>query len=133
VSVINIEKLVADYLRAQSAITSSGARMVAKTPDSLVAPWVRITQLDAPNATGAEVEHLIGYMVQLDCYAGEEGGQPEAVNVALAVRRALIALPGTRDGVVVTGTRIVGHIRRPDIDREPARERVILTAEIHAH
>ncbi len=46
-------------------------------------------------------------------------------------RAVLHALAGTTtDGVVVTRVRFTGHLRAPDTALEPARERVVLTAQL---
>jgi len=128
-----------EYLRDHDSVSALGARIVGmspKDPDST--PWVGITQLAAPNQTGAHVDHLIGFLLQFDCYAsraGTGGSQwAEAKLLARTVRAALMDMPEAEVAdVVVASCRIVGDIRRPDTDLEPARERVILTAPIGMH
>lgn len=132
-SVVDMEKIASDYLRTRPAVEALSARVVGKTPSSTVDPWVRVTRLEATNDPSSKVEHLIAYLLQLDCYAGEEGGQPEANSLGRSVRAALVEMPGIVGGAVVTSARIAGDIRLPDGDFEPARERVVLTARIHAH
>ncbi len=109
--------------------------MVGKTPGSQVEPWVQVTWLSATNAAMLPVDHLTTSLVQLDCYAGKEGGQPEAKLLARTVRAALDVMPDSDfEDIEVTAVRFVGFLRAPDIEGyEPARERVILTAEVTAH
>lgn len=139
----DLERIVSDYLRELPAVATLSTRIVGKTPtrdtrgtrDS----WVRVTQLAAPDVTGGAPDHLIAYVLQFDCYAGDdEGGgphgQPEATQLGRTVRVALREMEATtQDGVVVTEVRITGHLRSPDPEFQPARERVIVTAEIRAH
>lgn len=129
----NIEKIAGDYLRGHPDVAALGARVVGKPPSQTESPWVQLRQLDASDAPTSRAEHLINYLLQADCYAGKEGGQPEAVLLARTVRAALHAMPGVRDGVVITSARFTGMARIPDTDFESARERVVLTATIHAH
>lgn len=121
------EKLVAGYLR------DDGLRVVGKTPDSTATAWVRLTQLDARDLSEPK-DHLVSYLLQLDCYAGKTGGQPEANTLGLAVRAALRDLPeAVLDDAVVAEARIVGHARIPDTEFTPARERVVVTVDVRAH
>lgn len=136
----DIEKVAGSYLRADSAVAAIvGRRIVGKTPSSVGEAWVRVTQLDARDAPDSRAEHLINYLLQFDCFAGYEPpddaghGQPEANLLARTVRDALWDMPGVHDDTVVTSVRFTGMTRIPDTDFEPARERVILTASIHAH
>lgn len=126
---INIEKLVADYLRDALEV-----RVVAKTPDHRDERWVKLTMIGAPSDPVSSVDHLVEYFVQLDSYAGGEGGQPEAMETAIAVRGALHAMPDQGfDDAVVSSVRFSSMNRLPDVAFEPARERVVLDALIHAH
>lgn len=123
---MNAEKIIADYLRAEDL------RVVVQTPRDTATSWIRLTQLGAPSRTRAE--HLFEVMVQMDVYAGSDGGQPEATELAWTVRNLLAVIEQSDHvGVVVTGSRNAGHIRRPDEDFEPARERVILTQLVWMH
>lgn len=123
----NFEKLVSDYLRDEAE-----ARVVSKTPDSTSASWVRLTLINAPQEDLAD--HHTGYDVQLDCYAGADGGQPEAMSVAAAVRGALVTIADHDfTGAVASGSMITSFSRVPDTAIEQARERVIITATIYAH
>jgi len=134
----NVEKITADYLRSVT-----DARIVAKTPDDTSTSWVRLQMLAAPDET--DVEHLIQFMVQLDCYAGkdvkgETHGQPEAWELATTIREQLKAMRHTRladtdDNLIAVCTQVkfVGMTRAPDADFKPARERFILTALIWMH
>lgn len=123
----NAEKLVANRLREEADL-----RVVAKTPKDTDSAWVRLTLLDAPQGN-SPADHLVAFYLQLDCYAGKKGGEPEAIGLALAAREVLTGLGGTYDEGVVTGGRINGMARIPDVDLEPARERVVMTATVWAH
>lgn len=128
------EKVVCDYLRDTPAVAALiGRRAVGKTPDQTFEPWVRVTLLDATDQPGSRAEHLIEGFVQLDCYASSDNGQPEANLLARTVRAALRDMPGTRGDAVVTGTKITGFARLPDLDFKPARERFVIDAQIWAH
>lgn len=129
------DKLLGKFLRDHAQITALiGRRVVVDTPKDTSDPWIRYTLLDAPNATRAQFEHLIAFLMQLDCYAGATGGQPEAKSIAITARELITGeLIGSHPDGVVTGSRILGHIRLPDQDFEPPRERVILTVEFWAH
>jgi hypothetical protein len=128
------ELAVGAYLRTHDDIEALGARVLGKTPADTGRPWVRLTQLDAREAGNSRVEHLIGFLVQLDCYADTDNEQGDAVVLGRSVRAALNQLPNTIvSGAVVTRVEFIGHTRLPDPDFEPARERVIITAEIHMH
>ncbi len=125
--ITNPEKVVADHLR-----DAVGARVVARTPDSTAASWVRLTMLDA-GQTQSRPDHLIPCLFQCDCYAGREGGQPEAMALSWSIRGALLGLVDVELDVVVTETRIIGHSRVPDRDFTPDRERVQVTARVWMH
>lgn len=123
------EKLIGKYLRSETS-----ERVVGKTPDNTDDSWVRLTQLDARTVEGSRSEHLVEAFVQLDCYAGREGGQPEGNALGREIRAVLVDMPNHShaDGVV-TGVEIRGHTRIPDADFAPSRERVILTAAVWMH
>ena len=128
----DIEKVIAYYLRNHDGVTGTGARVVGKTPEDLSKPWVRVIRLDGQQNDPAD--HVTGFLVQLDCYAGKGGGQPEANLIGRTVRAALRDMPGgSHTGAVVTATRVVGDARIPDPDISPTRERVVLTVEVVAH
>ena len=129
-----MRKTVSDYLREHPDVAEITNRVVSNPPSGRSTPWIRVRRLDAPNATNAQVEHLVAFLMQFDCYAGAENGAPEADRLGRTVRAALVDMPGTHGDAVVTGTSIVGDIDLPDADGfEPARDRVILTARIWAH
>lgn len=132
---VNAEKVVSDYLRAHPDVAAITDRVVGKTPSSTVAPWVLVRQLDAPS--GGIPDHLVGFLLQLDCYAArdeeENDGQPGAAALYRAVRGALRDIAGKRSGAVATGAQIVSAPRIPDTDFEPARERFIITARVYLH
>lgn len=128
------EKIVAGHLRADPTISGLDARVVGKTPGSIVDPWVRVTLLDASDDFQGSIEHLVTYMLQCDCYAGEDGGQPEANTLARTVRASLKAMQGsTTADATISAVRFAGMARIPDTDFEPARERVVITAVVIAH
>lgn len=130
---VDIEKVLSDFLRTHPDLTGLQTRFVGKTPDSTGTSWVRVTRIDGNQTDPAD--HLTSFLVQLDCYAGKTGGQPEANTVARHVRAAIVALAGSAlDGAVIGATRIVGDLRAPDNEfGTPPRDRVILTVEIWAH
>jgi hypothetical protein len=133
----DVEAVIGDYLRGHADIQALDARIAGRTPSSQRLPWVRVTQLDGTDVSG--VEHLIDFLVQFDCYAGKDAmddhvGQAEASLLARTVRAVLKAAKGhTLGGAVITNVRFQGMPRIPDPDFEPARERFVLTAEIHLH
>lgn len=133
------EALVGAWLRDHDDLTALGARVAGRTPNTTTMPWIRVTQLDATPIARSGLEHVIDYMVQLDCYAGADAmadfaGQAEASIVARTARAVLKDLEGTTaDGVVVTRVAFTTHLRAPDADMEPARERVILTCLLMMH
>jgi hypothetical protein len=133
---LDAKAIVRSYLLEQPSVQSLQARVVGKTPESTAKPWVRITLIDPQNATGINrIEHLVSYYLQFDCYAGADGGEPEAFELAKAVRSALIEdLPGSvLEEAVVTGAIAVSMHPMPDTDLDDARGRFILDVEIYMH
>lgn len=129
-----VEKIASDYLRDHPDVEALGARVVGKTPSSTSEPWVRVTQLDAANEPTSRPEHLIDYLIQFDCYAGSDGGQPEANLLTRTVRAALHDMPDAdHDDAVVTDVRFTSMARIPDVEFEPARERFVLDATVYMH
>lgn len=125
----DVEAIVTSYLAAET-----GARVMGETPADLDEPWVRVTQLDASNEAVSRPEHLIAYMLQLECYAGEgTDGQEQAQTLAAEVRDALARMEGKHGGATISGVRFAGMPRVPDTTLEPARQRFILTAHVFAH
>lgn len=123
------EKLLGRYLRDRL----EGVRVVAKTPeDTEASPWIRLTLIDAPSELNPD--RLAEFYFQLDVYATEEGGHPEANRVAYAVRELLgqEQICGVYDGGVIGAARLNGFGRFPDAAFEPARERVTLTTTLWA-
>lgn len=130
------ERAVSHYLLDDEDVAALvGRRIVGKPPDSQDEPWVQVTWLTAANDANLPVDYLTTSLVQLDCYAGKMGGQPEAKLIARTVRAALDEMPEeTFDEIEVTAVRFVGFARVPDTQGfEPARERVIITAQVTAH
>ena len=116
---------------------SLDARVAPRTPDSTSKPWIRVTVIDDGDSTVGH-DHLIEYMVQLDCYAGNTAmaahtAQAEASLLYRTARAVLKAKEGMQvDSVVVTSVECRGT-RVPDTSAEPARERFIATATVMAH
>lgn len=138
VEVVDISKLAATFLREHTELQALiGRRVVVRTPQDISLPWVRFTLLDQPKTGNSRTEHLTTAMIQFDCYAGADGGSPEAADIARLVRGLLHGelpnAPDQLDDAVVTHVDIIGHMRLPDGDFEPERERVILTAQVTAH
>jgi hypothetical protein len=134
--ILDAKEIVRSYALGQPVIEDLEARVVGKTPETMTKPWVRITLLDPQNATGINrVEHLISYYLQLDCYAGAKGGEPEAFKLAQGVRAALVeGLPeADLEGAVVTDVAALSMPHVPDDDFKPPRDRFILDVEIHMH
>jgi hypothetical protein len=132
---LNVEPLIGAYLKGVSGVSALEARVVSKTPGTTDKPWVRITLLDASNATGTrQAEHLVAYYLQLDCYAGSSGGREDAFALAQAVRASLVDLPDLQPlpNAVVTDVAPLSMPRIPDGDLG-GRERYILDIEIYAH
>jgi hypothetical protein len=126
-------KIVNDYLR------NLGHRAVTRFPSRNTAtPWVQTTQLNAGDSPRSGLDHNIRFLLQFDCYAGSEGGNPEADRLGDAVRADLKSLEGEVEaGAVITEVSFVNHATIPDPDlrdREGVgRARSILTAAIRMH
>lgn len=131
----DVEKIVGNYLRADAGVAAAapGVRIVGKTPGDIDRPWVRVTQINTVKAGRSSRDVLNGHVLQLDCYAGRDGGQPEANLLARTVRAALDVIPAQHDDAVITGTRPGGMSRIPDVDIDPPRDRVIVTVTVYAH
>jgi hypothetical protein len=139
------QKILSDWLREHQDVRAITTRVVSKPPDDRHTPWVQVRQLDGPNATPLPVEHLIAFLMQFDCYAGEAngvpagtpgstGGEPEAILLGRTVRAVLVdAQDRTLGGAVVTSVRITGDTDVPDTAFEPVRPRRVLTAVVHMH
>lgn len=125
----DVEKVISKYLR-----TETGERLVGKTPEDTDDSWVRLTRLDARTVGGDRHDHAIEAFVQLDCYAGKDGGQPEANTLGREIRAALIDMPNhTHAEATVSGVEIRSDARVPDQTFKVTRERVILTALVWLH
>lgn len=131
----DMERVASEHLRNDPDVADYvGRRVVAKTPGTQGEPWVRVQQLSANNDTNLVPDYVITFLLDFDCYAGGEGGHPEASGLGRATRAALMAMRGVQDdGTVVTAVRMTGHARVPDESLEPARERMIVSAAITAH
>lgn len=133
----DMEQIVSTYLRADAAVAAIvGDRVGAEPPSDTDEPWVRVTQIADPAVDGSVPDHLIAYMVQFDCYAGNRrvGGHKEASQLTRTVRSALVEMNlATHTGAVVSGVAVQGAARVPDTEFEPARQRFPLTVTIYAH
>lgn len=128
------EKIISGYLRTAPAMTALSARVVGKTPATTTDPWVRVTQLDDRAVGGHRSDHFHEFYLQFDCYAGHDGGQPEASTLARTVRALLVDAPAASLDAVVNGVDIRSQARIPDSDvDEPARERFVITALVWMH
>jgi hypothetical protein len=129
--IADCEAVIGDHLR--SALSVLAVPVVGRTPNDTDEPWVRVTLLDAPSE-GSEADHLVGAYVQLDCFAGRDGGQEEASLIARTVREALRTIAAaSHSGATVNGSVIDGYARIPDTEFEPARERFTVTATVYLH
>lgn len=125
----DVEKILSAHLRDET-----GERIVGKTPENTDDAWVRLTKLDARAVGGDRHEHLIEAFVQLDCYASEAGGQPEANTLGRTIRASLVDAPNqSHEGATITGVEIRSDRRSPDPAFSPSRERIILTALAWMH
>jgi hypothetical protein len=123
-------------LREHPAVIELGARVAGQIPKSFTKPWVKVTQLDALNVTGGQPEHLISFLIQFDCYAGSEANnaQAQASLLGRTIRAVLHDLTEQDiDGVVITSVGFTSDARIPDEAFEPARERVVLDADVRMH
>lgn len=126
--IVNAEAILGTYLRNQPAIKGLQASVLGKTPDSTSKPWIRVTLIDVDNYSSTRrVEYLMGYYLQLDCYAGATGGQAEAWALATAARSALVAAPAADiAGALVTDVEPRTMPRSPDPEVQPTRDRYII-------
>lgn len=108
--------------------------VATETPGTTDEPWVRITLIDdIPNPRSRPLHHHRAYL-QLDCYAGEDGGTVEAESVATDVVAAVTAMSeATHASGVVTYSKVTGRRMLPDGDFAPARPRVIVEAALSLH
>lgn len=132
IEIVDGEKLLSNYLRTHPDVSGLTARLVGKTPDDTSTAWVKVQQLNAQDMA-PPLDHLTRFVLQLDCYAGGTGGQPEANRLARVARAAIRDLPGIHAEGTVTGVGFTGHARIPDVDFDPPRERVVVTAVVYAH
>jgi hypothetical protein len=128
--------IIGSQLRAHPAVMELDARVAGRLPTSFTKPWIKVNQLDATNVTGGQPEHLISYYLQFDCYAGSaaDNAQAQASLLGRTIRAVLHDLTEQDiDGVVVAHVAFTSDARIPDEAFEPARERVVLDAEIRMH
>lgn len=131
--IVDCEALITAALNDAPELQALGAHVVGATPDSTEAPWVKLTQVTARDSS-KRLDWLITFTLQFDCYAGADGGKPEANDLARTVRALLRELPATgAPGGVVTEVEFISMPHLPDDDFSPARERYALTADITVH
>lgn len=125
----DIEAFLVAYLSSRLPNTHVGT----KQPSTTAAPWIRITLLDPRDISGTNIDYLIDYLVQLDCYAGSQGSTVVASGLVRTARAHLLAMEGKHDDLVVSKVEFTGMRPQPDTSEEPAMERYILDASITAH
>ena len=113
------DQIITAYLNANLA-----EAVVGRTPSNTVNPWVRLAVLDDPDVSGGIVDKSLECYVQIDCYAGQGGGQAVAKTLSMAVRQLLHA---TNERAVSAGGGYIyaaevsfGHA--PDQTFEPSME-----------
>lgn len=127
----DIEKAIAKYLR-----DTTSARVVAHPPgdEDRDTSWVMYTLISSPREARSSVDRVIHFRVQFDCYAGAEGGLPEARGLMAEVRGAMCDMPlEDHEEVVVTYVRPQGGQRLMDTAMEPARDRYTFDTVVTAH
>jgi len=132
------EAIVGRYLRTHPLIVAVGASVGPGIPDRTAAPWVKLVQLNGPSDRDVDVDHIVRFMLQLDCYCGRAAqaaarDQATASLLARSVREALTSMAGVHDGAAVGNAQIVSDPRVPDTRFEPAMERRIITAIVVMH
>lgn len=128
----DFEALVGDYLRGHDQLQAMHARVSGTTPTDETDPWIRVSMLDPRDET-APTDHLISCLMQLDCYAGKDGGQDEATLLMRRTRAALLDLKGVQGAAVVSAVTFGGCPRIPDTSFKPARERYAMEITVYAH
>lgn len=126
------EAVITAYLKTYAPLANLNTRISGSTPDSLGAPWVRVTLIDDPATDGGITDRHIAAFVQLDCYAGKTTNtQGRAKTVSQHVREALRVMnKATLPHAVVTGAQTSGG-RFPDTELgEPALERFVLQSTV---
>lgn len=102
-----------------------------RTPSSTTDPWVQVHLLENIPDPRSRPIWLRRAHLQLDCYAGEGQRLPVATELAADVERALMDMPtASHDGAVVAGVKVTGNRPLADLDFEPPRDRVIVTATV---
>jgi len=136
-----MQKVVSDYLRANLG----GVRVVSDPPGegNRDTPWVQVIQLPAEGNDTDPADRLVEFYFQFSCYAGKDGGKPEAERLARAVVDKLrVGFAGTHDAptdddlpvAVSCARRYNGPFSLPDTDAfEPARDRYIVEHVLYAH
>lgn len=120
------QRIVADFLR------ENGIRAAVKPPSSTKTSWVMVTEIAAPQMPGSPADAIVTFIMQLDCYAGEDvrgeiHGAPEANDLCRTVRDLLQALPQEEIADAdVSAVRVTNQFPQRDEDYKPARDRWIL-------
>lgn len=130
---VDTEAIVIDQLVNDDDVTAVTTEVLARTPDNVRRPWARVTLTDEYATDGRAVRHLVNCSIQIDCFAGTEGTQEEAFDLAAAVREVVEALPEAElEGAVVTAT-ITRKQRMDDATFTPPMPRYIVGAEVWVH
>lgn len=124
------EKAVSSYLRDHADIMALGTRVVGKPPSDTAGSWIQVTLInEAPLDLGDYAQEVY---VQFDCYAGAEGGQPEANRLAMAVKSVLNQLRNSSESGGLLGSARASRGPR-DVDPDIKRDRCIVTSYVWLH
>jgi hypothetical protein len=131
--------LAIDRLRAHDDIIALDANVAPRTPARMSKPWVRVTQIAAPDYERAQIGHLTNFTMQFDCYAGDDAmNDYRGAEVASLLGRTVRAVveswrSTTADDVATSSVHIVTDMDGLDTTVEPAHERRIIVADIRMH
>ena len=130
----DVHTAVIAYLAAHEDVGGAGVRVLTQTPDSLNAPWVRVTLLDDPPTDGGITDHHVEAFLQLDVYAGETNNSTVEANALTGLVREAIRVMKDADHaeVVVTGARSSRTYMPDDTVGEPVLERYVVSSTVWA-
>lgn len=127
----DIEKAVSNYLREHDDVAALATRIVGGPPSTTGTSWVQVVVVTESPLDLAD--HSQEAYLQLDCYSGLDGGQPECNRIGMAVKAALNQIANVTQGdVVLNGARASFGPRDADPDLGD-RQRRIVTAYVWAH
>jgi hypothetical protein len=135
--IVDAKKIVSDYLREHADLVSFPSRVLGNPPSKTDTPWVRVTQMDATDQGSVQIDRLMMFWLQCDCYASkppgqEGGGMPEARRLGNTVRATLKSMERqTLDGAVISFVGVRGPKEIPDTSFEEARARTIVEADVY--